>query len=351
MDEISVHTRTITNNKLLEALKGENKAPPPVWLMRQAGRYMPEYRAIRARHSFLEMCHQPELIVEVTQLPLKAFGMDAAILFSDILVIPEALGVGLSFDEGKGPVIARPLRTEKDVDQLPSIHVPEKLDYVAMGIKLLQLELNVPLIGFCGAPFTIASYMIEGGGSRDLLKTKQWMLNHPESFHKLLGKIVDVTAQYLELQIQAGVDAIQIFDSWANYLSWSQFKEFSFAYMEQLTKRLKKYEIPVILFCRGSSVFASKLVEAAPQGISLDWNCDISLMRQMIPFSIALQGNLDPDILYAPRYKIEQEVTQLLNSMHGDPAFIFNLGHGIKPDTPYDAVKVLVDTVKNSTLI
>lgn len=344
---MTTQTKTTTNNKLLLALNGENQGRPPVWLMRQAGRYMPEYRAIRARHSFLEMCHNPELMAEVTELPIRAFGMDAAILFSDILVVAEAFGVGLSFDEGKGPVIARPLQTENDVDKLPLIDIQEKLSYVAMGIKLLQMQLKVPLIGFCGAPFTIASYMIEGGTSRDLLKTKQWMLSNPNSFHKLLNKIAEATVNYIELQIQAGVDAIQIFDSWANYLSWGQFIEFSYKYMEKLVERLQKHDIPIILYCRGSSVFASKLVEAAPQAISLDWNCDIANMRKIVPFHIALQGNLDPDVLYAPRTKIEQEVTQLLNNMHGDPAFIFNLGHGIKPDTPYDAVKILVDTVKS----
>ncbi len=342
-----MQTKTLTNNKLLLALQGENTGRPPVWLMRQAGRYMPEYRAIRARHSFLDMCHQPELIVEVTQLPIRAFGMDAAILFSDILVLPEVFDIGLSFDEGVGPVINKPLRTEKDIDHLPRVDIQDRLSYVASGIKMLQTQLEVPLIGFCGAPFTIASYMIEGGVSRDLIKTKQWMLTHPDSFHKLLGKIAESTRDYIELQIQAGVDAIQIFDSWANYLSWGQFIEFSYEYIKDLIEGLKKHSIPTIVYCRGSSVFASKLVEAAPRAISLDWNCDLASMRKVIPFHIALQGNLDPDILYAPRHKIEQEVAQLLNQMHGDPAFIFNLGHGIKPNTPYDGVKALVETVKS----
>jgi uroporphyrinogen decarboxylase len=341
-----MQTKTITNTKLLQALNGENVGRPPVWLMRQAGRYMPEYRAIRARHSFLEMCRNPEIIAEVTQLPIQAFGMDAAILFSDILLVADALGVGLSFEEG-GPVIARPLQTENDIDKLPTIDVQEKLSHVAMGIKLAQIALEVPLIGFCGAPFTVASYMIEGGTSRDLLKTKQWMLNHPQSFSKLLNKILDTTISYIEMQVQAGVDAIQIFDSWANYLSWGQFIEFSFHYMKELVERVRNLNIPIILYCRGSSVFASKLVEAAPQAISLDWNCDLASMRRVVPFNIALQGNLDPDVLFAPASKIEQEVRQLLTNMHGDPAFIFNLGHGIKPDTPYQAVKTLVDTIKS----
>lgn len=339
-----MQTKTITNNKFLLALNGENQGRPPVWLMRQAGRYMPEYRAIRARHSFNEMCRHPDLIVEITQLPIRAFGMDAAILFSDILVVAEAFELGLTFDKNKGPIIAKPIQSVKDIDALNSRDIKEKLSYVATGIKLLQTQLEVPLIGFCGAPFTLASYMIEGGSSKDLSKTKQWMLKDPQSFHKLLSKIADATVDYISMQELAGVDAIQIFDSWANYLSWGQFIEFSFNYMKSLIKGLN---IPSILYCRGSSVFASKLVEAAPNGISLDWNCDLASMRRVVPFHIALQGNLDPDVLYAPSHKIEQEVRQLMTAMHGDPAFIFNLGHGIKPDTPYDAVKILVETVKS----
>lgn len=340
-------TKLVKNTKMLLALRGENLGRPPVWLMRQAGRYMPEYRSIRARYSFLEMCHNPELITEITMLPIRAFGMDAAILFSDILLVAEALGVGLTFQDGKGPVIGKPLSRAKDVDQLPIIDVEEKLSFVALGIKQLLIELNIPLLGFCGAPFTVASYMIEGSSSHDLIKTKQWMLNDPESFHKLLSKIAEVTKRYVLMQVEAGVDAIQIFDSWANCLSWDQFTEFSFKYMKELVDELKIRRVPSILYCRGSSVFAPKLVDAAPSAISLDWNCDLSTIRKMIPFQIALQGNLDPDVLYAPNYKIEQEVARLINSMHGDPGFIFNLGHGIKPDTPYDAVRTLVETVKS----
>ena len=222
--------------------------------MRQAGRSVPEYRALRARYSFLDMCHNPHLIAEVTQLPIHAFGMDAAILFSDILVVAEAFGVGLSFDEGKGPIIACPLNTDQDVDNLPFIQVEDKLSYVSKGIKLLQTELDVPLIGFCGAPFTIASYMIEGGSSPDHLKTKKWMLKNPDGFHRLLGKITEATIHYIKLQVEAGVDVIQIFDSWANCLSWGQFVEFSYKYIKRLVDELQKLQIPAIIFCRGSSV-------------------------------------------------------------------------------------------------
>jgi uroporphyrinogen decarboxylase len=340
-------TQTIVKDKFLAALTGTNQGTPPIWLMRQAGRYMPEYRAIRARHSFLEMCHNPELIAEVTQLPIRAFNMDAAILFSDILVTAEAFDVGLSFEENKGPVIARPLHNGKDVDHLKDVLAEEKLNYVAQGIKLVRQDLEIPLIGFAGAPFTLASYMIEGGSSRDLKKTKQWLLSHPESFKKLLDKILKLTVSYVNLQIDAGVNAIQIFDSCADHLSWNQFIEFSLPSLKVLVDTAKKRNIPIILFNKNSSVLAPLLVQAAPDAISLDWHCNLADMRKTIPFHIAMQGNLDPDILYAPSYKIEQEVRHILSNMHGDPAFIFNLGHGIKPDTPYDSVKILVDAVRN----
>lgn len=335
------------NDLLLKALRCKNDQRPPVWLMRQAGRYMPEYRKLRSQHSFLEMCHNPELIAEVTQLPIQAFGMDAAILFSDILVIPEALQVGLRFEEQRGPIIECPIRTKADIDLLPNINMGEALDYVAKGIKLAKSQLQVPLIGFCGAPFTVASYMIEGGSSRDLRKTKQWMIKDPESFHQLLAKIADSSIEYLNMQIDAGVDALQFFDSWAYFLSHQHFREFSLAYMQRLLKGLKK-EVPVILFCRGSSIFASQLAEIKPSGISLDWHCDITQMRRHIGPGIALQGNLDPDILFGSHSTIRKEVQRILNGMKADQGFIFNLGHGMLPEIPCDAVKVLVDTVQNS---
>jgi uroporphyrinogen decarboxylase len=334
------------NRLLIDALHCRNDARAPVWLMRQAGRYMPEYRALRQKHSFLEMCHTPELIAEVTQQPLKAFGMDAAILFSDILVIPEALGVGLRFDDGAGPIIERPLEAAADVAKLPKVDLKEALDYVVQGIKLLRPSLNVPLIGFCGAPFTLASYMIEAKVSKDLRKTKQWMLREPDSFHVLLERLAEEAIAYLTMQIEAGVEAVQIFDSWAGVLGHAQFCEFSLTYLKKITDRIKP-KIPVILFCKGASVFASDLVQANPSAISIDWNADLSRIRSVVPPAIAIQGNLDPDMLYAPLPKLRKEVTTLLNSMKGDPGYIFNLGHGITPEVPVEAVKELVDCVKS----
>lgn len=331
---------------LLKALKCCNPGRAPVWLMRQAGRYMPEYRALRSKYSFLEMCHRPELIAEVTLLPIRSFGMDAAILFSDILVIPEALKVGLRVDEGIGPWVERPLNKPEDVEALPSVDMREALNYVAQGILFLRTQLDVPLLGFCGAPFTLASYMIEGKSSRDLRKTKQWMLRDPLSFHQLLDRLADHAIDYLQMQVDAGVQAVQVFDSWAGVLAPGHFREFSLAYLEKIVRKLEG-RVPVILFCRGSSIFAPQLAEIRPSAISLDWHCDLREVRNALPKNIALQGNLDPDILYAPLPILRKEVNQLLKGMEGDQGYIFNLGHGITPDVPTEAVRVLVDCVKS----
>lgn len=333
------------NTLLLDALQCRNTSRAPIWLMRQAGRYMPEYRALREKHSFLEMCHNPELVAKVTMLPISAFGMDAAILFSDILVIPEALNVGLRFDEGKGPIIDRPLSTAIDVDKLPNVDMREALDYVCKGIRLLTPGLKVPLIGFCGAPFTLASYMIEGKTNREMRKTKQWLLSDPDSFHRLLEKLANHAITYLEMQIEAGVQAVQIFDSWAGVLGHSQFQEFSLAYMDKIVKKIKP-QVPIILFCRGSSTFAPDIAKIGPSAISIDWNANMGALRPLIPPNIALQGNLDPDLLYAPLPILRKEVIKLLEAMHGDPGYIFNLGHGITPDVPVDNVRALVEYVQ-----
>jgi len=331
---------------LLDALQCRNKSRPPIWLMRQAGRYMPEYRALRAKHSFLEMCHQPELIAEITQLPIRAFGMDAAILFSDILVIPEALGVGLRFEDGVGPIIERPLNSAQDVAKLLSIDMHDRLNYVVDGIRLLKPTLNVPLIGFCGAPFTMASYMIEGGSSRDLRKTKQWMLSDPTSFHQLMDHLAECAIASLEMQIDAGVQAVQIFESWAGMLACAQLREFSFAYLDKIVKRIGT-KVPVILFCRGASSLIPETIKMNPQGISIDWNADLAAVRQIVPPTMAIQGNLDPHVLCAPLHVVRKEAKRLLEEMRGHPGYIFNLGHGITPDVPVDAVKTLIECVQN----
>ncbi len=338
------------NDRFLNTLHRRNLGRPPVWLMRQAGRYLPEYSALRQRYSFLEMCHEPDLITEITLMPIRRFGMDAAILFSDILLIFEAFGKKVRFEEGVGPIIENPVRTPDDVAMLPVPQVEETLACVAKGVAQLRAELLVPLIGFCGGPFTLASYLIEGGSSRDLTLTKQWMYRDPQSFHALLQKITDANIALLQMQIKHGAQAIQIFDSWAHVLATGQFREFSLAYLQQIVKALEATGKPTILFCRGSSIFASQLAEAQPAAISLDWNGMLKDQRRRLGPGIALQGNLDPHLLFAPVATIRSEVNDLLQNMKGDPAFILGLGHGVLPHTPLEAVHALVDCAKASAI-
>lgn len=335
------------NSLLLSALNGRNKERPPIWFMRQAGRYLPEYRALRAKHSFLEMCHTPEIIVETTKLPIDLLGFDAAILFSDILMVPEAFGQHFRFDEGMGPILEKPLASSDDVKNLTYVPVKESLNFVAQGIQLLKTELKVPLIGFSGAPFTLASYLIEGKTSRDFAKTKQWMLKDPASFQLLLEKLTFAVIDYLNMQIDAGVQALQLFDSWAGILSERHFHAHSMTYLQKIVQGLKDPAIPLIYFCRGSSLFATQIAKMKPHAISLDWNGSLKSTRQKLP-NIALQGNLDPDFLYAPKETLKQEVLCLLENMREDQGYIFNLGHGIKPDAPVDSVKQVIELVKNS---
>ena len=324
------------------ALSGKNESlRPPVWLMRQAGRYMHEYQLLRKRYDFLSLCHSPELITEVTHLPIDAFGFDAAILFSDILLILEALGYDLRFYEDVGPVIHNPLEYASVLEYR---EVVPKLDFVFTGIKLLKQSLKVPLIGFAGAPFTVASYLIEGKSSRDLRKTKKWLLEDPDSFDKVLDVLADCTIEYLNAQIDAGCDAIQLFDSWAMHLASDQFDRFVQKPLEKIVKGLKK--CPVILFCRGTSAFTKRLASLNTAGLSFDWTCDIKDMRSSLE-NICLQGNLDPDILLTNPKVVIKETKALLDKMKHDPAFIFNLGHGVNKDTPRENVQALVDCVKS----
>ncbi len=320
---------------------------PPVWMMRQAGRFMPQYWEIKNKYSFLEMCKTPEIAADVTMLPVDLLDIDAAILFSDILVTGEAMGVDLSFSQGVGPKFANPVRTAADVDAL-EVEVIDRLQYVADAIKVIQQRLNgkIPLIGFAGAPFTVMSYLVEGGSSKDFKLTKLMLHNQPELAHRLLAKIAKVTTDYLNLQIAAGVNAVQIFDSWAQALSWDDYREFSHQYIQQIIAGLNRKDIPVISFCKGSSVFAPMMAEAKPDVISIDWNVDLKDMKQRLPQGIAVQGNLDPHILYADKPVIKERIHRLFERMRGENGFIFNLGHGIMPDIPFDNVKYAVEVIK-----
>jgi uroporphyrinogen decarboxylase len=335
------------NTLFLDAAFSKQTERPPVWMMRQAGRFMPEYWEIKNKYSFLEMCKTPEIAADVTMLPVDLLGIDAAILFSDILVTGEAMGGDLSFTQGVGPRFANPVRTLKDVDAL-EVDVLDRLQYVADAIKVIQQRLNgsIPLIGFAGAPFTVMSYLVEGGSSKDFKLTKLLMHNEPEIAHKLLAKIAKVTADYLNLQIAAGVNAIQIFDSWALALSWNDYQEFSHRYIQEIIANLNRKDIPVISFCKGSSVFAPIMATAKPDVISVDWNADLLNIKKSLPAGIAVQGNLDPHILYANKPVIKKEILRLFERMRGENGFIFNLGHGIMPDIPFDNVKYAIEVIK-----
>ncbi|WP_299288911.1 uroporphyrinogen decarboxylase [uncultured Mucilaginibacter sp.] len=337
----------MTNTLLLDAAFSKPTERPPVWMMRQAGRFMPQYWEIKNRYSFLEMCKTPEIAADVTMLPVDLLDVDAAILFSDILVTGEAMGGDLSFTQGVGPRFANPVRTAQDVDALET-EVGDRLQYVADAIKVIQQRLNgkIPLIGFAGAPFTVMSYLVEGGSSKDFKRTKLMLHNEPELAHRLLAKIATVTADYLNLQIAAGVNAVQIFDSWAQALSWDDYTEFSHRYIVEIISRLNRKDIPVISFCKGSSVFAPLMAEAKPDVVSIDWNVDLLDIKKRLPKTVAVQGNLDPHILYADKSVIKNRIHKLFERMRGENGFIFNLGHGIMPDIPFDNVKYAVEVIK-----
>ena len=334
------------NDRLLKALSCTNAGPAPVWLMRQAGRYMPQYRALREKHSLWELFHSPDLAAEVTRLPLSLLEVDAAILFSDILVIAEALGLAIRFPESGGPRIEPPIHTAEQIDALPLLHVEECLSYVFETIRQLKQDLQVPLIGFCGGPFTVASYCIDSASKQEFARTRQWMDQDPSSFHRLLQKITTVTIAYLKAQIKQGVDAIQIFDSWLNILTEEQRHTFAYPYLKQIVSALAPSGIPVILFCRHSSLFPHELVSLSPTCISFDWLRPMADLRAEVPSHIAVQGNLDPAILESPKPQITAAAQELLRQMQGEKGYIINLGHGVTPDIPLDHVRHFVDCVK-----
>lgn len=335
------------NRRFLDALECRNTGRPPLWLMRQAGRYLPEYRALRALHSFETLAHTPELIVQATLTPFARFPFDAAILFSDILVATEAMGKTFHFHEQKGPVLEDPLHDIRDVENLPDPDF-SCLSCVLEGIRLLLPQLKVPLIGFCGGPFTVASYLIEGESSRDLRKTKRWLYRDPQGFHKLLHRLTQLHIAYLKMQIQAGVAAVQIFDSWAYVLPENAFMDFVLPYLKQMVQAIQSH-VPVILFCRGSSIFAKALATTKPACISVDWSRDIAEIRREIGPGIALQGNLDPDLVAASPTETARQARCLVDSMQDDKGYICNLGHGVLPETPLESIEKLLEVVHESS--
>ena len=336
------------NNLLLQALRCQSVPRPPVWLMRQAGRYMPQYRALRAKHSLWAMFHEPDLATEVTHLPIEHLGVDAAILFSDILVIAEALGSTVRFPDQGGPKIDPPIHSKEQIALMPYIPVEESLHYVFKTIRQLRPNLAVPLIGFSGGPFTVASYFIDSSEHNTFKHTQRWLKEEPKSLHALLSKITVATIAYLKAQVEAGVDALQIFDSWANVLTEEEFAEFSLPYLKQIIDALKIHQVPLILFCRSSSLRAEKLAAINPCAISFDWHLPMQELRQKVPAHIAIQGNFNPEFLKLPHSQITAGVKELLASMRGKSGFIVNLGHGVTPDIPMENVRCFVDAVIQS---
>lgn len=338
------------NTLLLDALACENKARPPVWLMRQAGRYIPAYRQLREKYSLWELFHNSELAAGITKMPIDLLGVDAAIVFSDITVIVEAMGFSVDFIENIGPKITPHLETSLDLKKIVLLPVEEKLGYVKTQIEYLVSDLSVPLIGFCGGPFTVATYMIEKAHREQMQETKNWLYSDPQGFHHLLELITKASIDYLKMQIKAGVKAVQIFDSWAGCLAYPQFMEFSLRYLKQIVDALKDTGVPVILFGRGFGLFPYDLAKLKPAAISFDWQKDLVHLRQSVPKTIAVQGNIDPHVLKAPFATIRAMTERLLDSMHHEPGFIVNLGHGVLPKTPLENVQFFVDTVKQYAL-
>jgi uroporphyrinogen decarboxylase len=319
--------------------------------MRQAGRYLPEYRAVREKADFLTMCKTPELAAEVTIQPIDLIGVDAAILFSDILVIPEAMGMELQIIESRGPVFPDPIRTESDVEKLHSIKPNEELGYVMDAIKLTKKELNgrVPLIGFSGSPWTLMTYMVEGGGSKNFSKVKSLIFNRPDLAEKLLNKLSDAVADYLAAKIEAGVNAVQIFDTWGGILAKEDFLRFSLAPVKRIIASLKKYDVPIIFFPKGVHSCYDELAGCGADVIGLDWTVNIGDAKKLFGGKVALQGNLDPTTLYADKDIICERAGNVLESYGKGGGHIFNLGHGILPDIKPENAKALVDFIKEES--
>ena len=342
----------LKNDRLLLALERKPVAVTPVWMMRQAGRYLPEYRAARGRAGdFMSLCQNPQLACEVTLQPLERFDFDAAILFSDILTIPDAMGLGLYFSEGEGPRFRKTVRSPRDVEALPELAPARDLSYVMDACSLIRRELNgrVPLIGFSGSPWTLAAYMIEGSGSKDFRRAKQFIYNHPEASHLLLGKLADAVTGYLNAQIRAGAQAVQIFDTWGGILSTPAYQEYSLPYMRRIVAGLiREHEgrgVPCILFTKQGGLWLEEIAASGCQGVGLDWSVDIGQARSRIGAGVALQGNMDPSILYAAPEVIRREVASILDAFGPGPGHVFNLGHGVTPQVNPDHVAVFVDAV------
>ncbi|MCE1163792.1 MAG: uroporphyrinogen decarboxylase [Bacteroidetes bacterium] len=339
----------MSEHLFLKACRNEKTERTPVWVMRQAGRYLPEYRAVRARHDFLTMCKTPELAAEITVQPIDIIGFDAAIIFSDILVVPEAMGLSLKIVESNGPAFDNPVKSGGDIDRL-NTNVAGKLEYVYEAVRLTKKLLNgrVPLIGFAGAPFTLAAYMVEGKGSKNFEKIKTLIFKEPALAHKLLEKITASVIEYLKGKIDAECDAIQIFDSWAGVLPPDCYEEFSLNYINRIVSEIKRDKLPVIVFPRGIRNF--EIMKSSPcDVVGVDWESDLAKIKDTLGGIKVLQGNMDPVILLSDEKKIRSEAGKVLDKMGRDGGHVFNLGHGILPETPIDNIKALVKFIKEES--
>jgi len=342
----------LKNDRYLKALLKQETDTTPVWIMRQAGRYLPEYKETRKQAgSFLDLCMNPELACEVTLQPLRRFDLDAAILFSDILTIPDAMNLGLYFSEGEGPKFKHPIRSQADIDKLFVPDPTEKLRYVTDAVTLIRQELDgqVPLIGFSGSPWTLATYMIEGGSSKDYHHSKGLLYENPKALHQILDVIAKSVVSYLNAQIEAGAQSVMIFDTWGGVLSPEAYQEFSLRYMQQIIEQLhREYEgqtIPVTLFTKGGGQWIELIADTGCNGVGVDWTLSIDEARKRVGDKVALQGNLDPNVLYAAPDTIREHVKQLINKFGNHTGHVFNLGHGIHQTVNPDNLKVLVDAV------
>ena len=342
----------LKNDRFIRALLREPVDQTPIWIMRQAGRYLPEYKATRAQAgSFMDLCRNPELACEVTMQPLRRYDLDAAILFSDILTIPDAMGLGLYFTEGEGPRFERPLRTAADVRALSSPDPEGELRYVMDAVRTIRKELDgkVPLIGFSGSPWTLATYMIEGGSSKEFSNTKGMLYTEPALLHHVLQVLAESVTAYLNAQIAAGAQAAMIFDTWGGALTTSAYKEFSLAYMQQIVAGLTRHndgrKVPVIMFTKGGGQWLELMAETGCDAAGLDWTIEIGDARRRIGDQLALQGNMDPGVLYGSAEKIQEEVKHVLGSFGPHEGHVFNLGHGVHQHIDPENVKILVDSV------
>jgi uroporphyrinogen decarboxylase len=337
----------LKNDLLIRTLRGDNTERPPVWMMRQAGRYLPDYRVLRDKYDFFTRVQTPALAAEITLQPVDQIGVDAAILFSDILVVLQAMGLEVQLIENKGPVLPDPVKAAADLKRVYVPDVEEALGYVFNAIRLTKQELNdrVPLIGFAGAPWTLLCYMVEGKGSKTFDQVKSFCYTQPELAHRLLQMLTDTTIAYLKQQVLAGADVIQLFDSWGGLLSPDDFEIFSLQYMRQITQALKK-EVPVILFAKGAWGSIPEMTATGAACIGLDWCIRPETARKMAGHGVTLQGNLDPARLLSPIPELKKEVTKMLNGF-GPGRYIANLGHGILPNVPVDHAKAFVETVRN----